>query len=69
MAPTKAQILAKVNATPGGLRTREIVQQLGGNANSVGAILSKLCAYGVIEREILNKRRDSVWKPRRAQTP
>ena len=67
MAPTKAQILAKINATPGGLRTREVCALLGGNANSVSSILSKLYAYGLIAKTVLNKRGDTIWRPLEAK--
>lgn len=67
MAPTRAEILAKVSSTPAGLRTREVVALLGGDANSVSSVLSKLYAYGLIDKTVLNKRGDTIWRPLEAK--
>ena len=66
MRPTRADLLAKINATPSGMTTRQIVEALGGDPNSISSVLSKLACYGFIKRVVLNKRGDSIWRPRDA---
>jgi DNA-binding transcriptional regulator GbsR (MarR family) len=61
--PTRAEVLAAVLASTGGLTTREIAAQLGCPMSQVSTTVSKLAAYFLIDREPIPGNRQSFrWK-------
>jgi len=65
MSPTKAEILAAVNASPNGITTAELADKLGGTRYSISGTVSKLATYGFIDKvERGGTRTCYTWKPK-----
>lgn len=71
MSPTKAEILAAVNASPEGVTSAQLAARLGGTTYNVSGTLSKLAAYGMIDAEVRGPKGTgkvyNIWKPRAAK--
>lgn len=64
MSPGKAAILAAVLAAPAGLTTQEIIARTRGTDYSVRTALSRLYAYGDIDKQVIARNGKAIWKPR-----
>ena len=63
MSPTKSDVLALVNAAPDGITTREVRARLSGTDYCISNNLSRLYAYGEIDKQSLGGNR-ALWKRR-----
>jgi Mn-dependent DtxR family transcriptional regulator len=64
MTPTRDEILAAVNAEPVGITSADLARKLGSTAYSVSGTLSKLCAYGLIDRQPTTRNGAYLWHKR-----
>lgn len=67
MSPTKSEVLAAINSAPAGLTTRQVHDALGGPDYAIAGKLSRLYAYGQIDKESAGGNR-ALWKRREART-
>lgn len=63
MSPTKSDVLELINTAPHGLTTRQVREHLGGPDYCVAGKLSRLYAYGEIDKQSLGGNR-ALWKRR-----
>lgn len=66
MAPTRAEVLATVNAAPEGLTTRQIAARLHGSIYQVSTVVSKLGCWGMVAKTRDPAYRNGtafIWKP------
>jgi predicted transcriptional regulator len=62
MTPTRDEILAAINAETYGITSAELARKLGGTAYNVSSTLSKLAAYGLIDRERIGCNGAYLWR-------
>lgn len=64
MRPTRAQVLAAVEGQPDGLTTAAFARLLGTVPGAISSTLSKLAAYGTIEKVPLpGSAQRVIWRP------
>jgi DNA-binding IclR family transcriptional regulator len=64
MPPTRDQVLLLIEKHPEGLMTQDICRLTGIPGYSASSKLSKLFAYGLIERYDIAKSNAKRWKPK-----
>lgn len=65
MSPTKSEVLELVNTVSSGLTTQQVIGFLGGTDYAIRTKLSRLYAYGQIDKESAGGNR-ALWKRREA---
>ncbi len=66
MSPTRAGVLAALQLVPLGITTAALADQMCAPRYAVSSILSKLAAYGLIDKAVLisGHANGALWKPK-----
>ena len=61
MSPTKSDVLELINTAPAGMTTRQVRELMGGTDYCISNNLSRLYAYGQIDKQSLGGNR-ALWE-------